>query len=64
MDESDFEGTLVLEKLAQKGLVGQFFEAIDSDDFTQAKALMKRANIDSETIVIVLNKMNAADGEH
>ena len=64
MDESDFEGTLVLEKLAEIGKVDAFFEAIDSDDFDKAKALMKRASIDSETISIVLRKMNDADGEH
>lgn len=64
MDEQDFEGTLVLEKLAEIGKVDAFFEAIDSDDFDRAKSLMKRANIDSETIAIVLKKMGDADGEH
>jgi hypothetical protein len=64
MDERDFEGTLVLEKLAEIGKVDDFFEAIDSDDFGKAKSLMKQARIDSETISIVLKKMNAADGEH
>jgi len=33
MDESDFEGTLVLEKLAGINQVEAFFDAIDSDDF-------------------------------
>ncbi len=64
MDESDFEGTLVLEKLAEIDKVDDFFEAIDSDDFSKAKALMKKAHIDSETIEIVLKKMSEADGEH
>lgn len=64
MDESDFEGTLVLEKLAEIGKVDAFFEAIDSDDFGKAKALMKRAALDSETIEMVLKKMADADGEH
>lgn len=64
MDESDFEGTIVLEKLAAIGKVDDFFEAIDSDDFDRAKMLMKRAQIDSETITIVLKKMHDADGEH
>ncbi|MES2768186.1 MAG: hypothetical protein V4596_03490 [Bdellovibrionota bacterium] len=64
MDESDFEGTLVLEKLAEIDKVDDFFEAIDSDDFSKAKALMKKAHIDSETIEIVLKKMSDADGEH
>ncbi len=64
MDESDFEGTLVLEKLAQIDKVDDFFEAVDSDDFAKATSLMKRAQIDSETIAIVLKKMEDADGQH
>ncbi len=64
MEERDFEGTLVLEKLAEIGKVEAFFEALDSDDFDRAKALMKRADIDSETITTVLKKMAEADGEH
>lgn len=64
MDEKDFEGTLVLEKLAEIGKVDDFFEAIDSDDFSKARALMKRARVDSETIQLVLQKMSEADGEH
>jgi hypothetical protein len=64
MDESDFEGTLVLEKLVAIGKLDAFYEAIDSDNFDRAKLLMKRANVDSETIAIVLKKMADADGEH
>jgi hypothetical protein len=64
MDEQDFEGTLVLEKLAEIGKVEDFFAAIDSDDFGKAAVLMRRAKIDPETIAIVLKKMGDADGEH
>lgn len=64
MDESDFEGTVVLEKLAEVHKLDEFFEAIDSDDFATAKALMKKAEIDVETIAIVLKKMKDADGNH
>lgn len=64
MDESDFEGTLVLEKLAEIGKAEDFFDAIDSDDFAKAKSLMKRAGLDSETIRVVLQKMADADGDH
>lgn len=32
MDESDFEGTVVLKQLAAIGRVEDFFDAIDSDD--------------------------------
>ena len=61
MDENDFEGTLVLEKLAGIGKIDAFFEAIDSDDFSRAKLLMKKAGVDPETIAEVLKQM--ADGE-
>lgn len=64
MDEHDFEGTLVLEKLAEIKKIDEFFEAIDSDDFAHAQNLMKRAQVDSETIRFVLKKMSQADGEH
>ena len=64
MEESDFEGTLVLERLAAIGKVEAFFEAIDSDDFSKAHSLMKRAEVDAETIAIVLKKMQDADGDH
>ncbi len=58
MEESSFEGTLVLEKLAEIGQVDAFFEAIDSDDFARAKSLMRRAGVDTETISIVLKTMS------
>lgn len=61
MDGSDFEGTLVLEKLAAINKVDAFMEAVDSDDFDRAKLLMKKAHIDSETIALVLKKMLAAE---
>lgn len=64
MEESDFEGTLVLEKLAEIGQVEAFFDAIDADDFAQAKALMRSAKVDAETIAMVIKKMRDADGEH
>lgn len=61
MDESDFEGTLVLERLAVIGEVDAFFEAADADDFTRAKSLLKRAGLDIETINLVLRKMSDPD---
>lgn len=64
MEESDFEGTLVLEKLAEISKVDDFFEAIDADNFKKAMQLMKKAGVDAETIQIVLKKMADADGEH
>ena len=64
MDEQDFEGTMVLEKLALIDKVDAFFEAVDSDDPQEAARLMRRANVDSEAIALVLKKMTEADGEH
>ncbi|MCC6138139.1 MAG: hypothetical protein IT287_05875 [Bdellovibrionaceae bacterium] len=64
MNEADFEGTLVLEKMVSIGKLDEFFEAIDADDFKRATTLMKRANVDSETITVVLQKMKDANGEH
>lgn len=64
MDDETFEGTLVLEQLAEAGELDEFIEAVDADDLGKAAALMRRANVDAETIAIVLEKMAAADGEH
>lgn len=64
MDEKDFEGTLVLEQLAEIGKLDEFFEAIDADDIQRATSLMKKANVDAPTIQIVVKKMRAADGSH
>lgn len=64
MDETDFEGTVVLERLAEIGKLDDFFEALDSDDFGKARSLMKRAGVDTETIAIVMQKMSDADGQH
>ncbi len=54
----------MLERLAEIGELDAFFEAIDADDFARARALMKRARLDAETIATTLQKMAEADGEH
>lgn len=64
MDESDFEGTLVLEQLAAIGKVEEFFDAIDEDDVARAASLMRKAKIDAATIALVVRKMEDGDGEH
>jgi hypothetical protein len=64
MDEKDFEGTLVLERLAEIGRIDDFFEAIDSDDVERATSLMRKAKVDAKTIAIVVKKMEDSDGEH
>lgn len=57
MDEKDFEGTLVLEKLAEIGKVEEFFEAIDSDDIKQVRALLKLAGIPKHEIDLVIEEI-------
>ena len=64
MDESDFEGTLVLEQLAEIGKVDDFFDAVDADDTQRATALMKQAGVDASTMATVIKKMEESDGEH
>lgn len=64
MKDEDFEGTVVLEKLAEIDAVEDFFEAVDSDNFAKARQLMRQAGVDPETISIVLDKMANADTNH
>ena len=64
MEETDFEGTLVLEQLAEIGKVEEFLDAIDADDIQRATRLMKRANIHASTIATVIKKMEESDGSH
>jgi hypothetical protein len=64
MDETDFEGTLVLEQLAAIDKVEDFFDAIDADDIQRATKLMKKANVDTSTIATVIKKITEGDTEH
>ncbi|HEY6463461.1 MAG TPA: hypothetical protein VIY73_25010 [Polyangiaceae bacterium] len=64
MEESDFEGTLVLEQLAEIGRVEEFFDAVDGDDVARAVKLLKRAGVDRATIALVVKKMEEGAGEH
>jgi len=64
MDESSFEGTLVLEKLARIDSVEEFMAAVDSQNCEKATELMKVAGIDDATIAIVLKKMQDPYDEH
>ena len=63
MTEEDFEGTLILENLAEKGLVEAFFAAVDADNLVRAKTLLKEAGIDAATIAQVLRIMREEIGE-
>ncbi len=64
MDERDFDGTVVLEKLAAIGRLDEFLDAVDADDVRRAVALMRQAAVEQATIAIVVKKMEAADGNH
>lgn len=61
MNDEIFEGTIVMEKLAEIGKVDAFLEAVDADDFSRAQRLMKKAGVDAPTIAIVLQKMSDGD---
>lgn len=50
----------MLEKLAEIGKIDAFFEAVDSDDFSRARRLMKKAGVSSEEIGLVLRMMKEA----
>ncbi len=62
--ESDFEGTVVLERLAEIGRLEDFFDAVDADDIPRAVGLLKRAHLDAATIALVVQKMEDPDGDH
>jgi hypothetical protein len=64
MDESEFEGSLVLEQLAAIGKVEEFFDAVDADNVRRAIQLMRSADLDASTISIVVRKMDESDGKH
>ena len=49
MEESDFEGTLVLEQLVTIGKVEEFFDAIDVDDVERATLWHGRTYLDAGT---------------
>ena len=64
MNENDFEGTIVLEKLARVDKLEEFLQAVDEDNFDMARSLMKTAGIDEATIAVVLKKMSDPNDEH
>jgi len=62
--DADFEGTLVLEKLATIDKVDEFLDAVDSDDIARATRLLKAARVDAATIATVVRKIEDGDSEH
>lgn len=64
MTEADFEGSLVLERMAEAGAVEEFLELVDADDLAGAEALMRSVGLDAQTITTVLRKMQDPDDAH
>jgi len=62
--DADFEGTLVLEKLATIDKVDEFLDAVDADDVARARRLMKAARVDAATIAMVVRKIEDGDSDH
>lgn len=63
MDEADFEGSLILERLAEINKVDEFFEAIDADNISKVTSLMKKAGLDVATIQEVVSRIQEG-GNH
>ena len=61
MDESELEGSMVLERLAEVDKVQDFYDAIDADNFVLARELMELVNTDENIIRLILKKVE--DGE-
>lgn len=57
MSEHGLDGTSVLEALAEIGLVEEFLDAVDADDFAVARKLLTRAGLDAATVSEVLRQM-------
>lgn len=62
MSEDNFEGSLILEMLAEHGLIDEFYEAVDSDNIPRAIFLMRNAQIKEDEIEIVVRKMQESVG--
>ena len=52
--KQDFEGSAVLEKLAEIGLLDEFYAAVDADDQLGVEETLKAAGLDHESIQSVL----------
>jgi len=57
----NFEGSLVLERLAEAGLGDKFLVAVDNDDFLEARSLMSQVGLDQELIETVIRKMRDSE---
>ncbi len=55
----EFDGTVILEELASRGLLDEFFEAVDNDDLVRVYKILESVDVDEETIRIVLEKIDS-----
>jgi hypothetical protein len=58
---SDYEGSLVLEKLAELDLLDRFWEAVDQDDIRSAERLLRRTELSGHEILTTLKKIRDGD---
>ena len=57
MLEESFEGSLVLEKLAEVNLVDEFYAAIDSDDIPKVIQLLRSAEVNEGLIKTLISQL-------
>ncbi len=57
MTQDDFEGSLILEKLASVRLMDDFFDAVDSDDLESVVSLLEEVDVDEDSIEEILRKI-------
>ena len=57
MINTDDEGSLILEKLAEANLVEEFYSAVDSDDFSKIEDLLSRVGIEDSKIQSVIQSI-------
>ena len=61
MEELDSIGPKILEKLAELGVIDDFFEAVDSDDTRSIIKLLRSVGTEDEIISEVLKKIEDGD---
>lgn len=53
----DSEGSIILEKLSEFGLVDEFMEAVDSDNFPRIISILREADIEEDDITRILDEI-------
>ncbi len=57
MNKDEYEGSSVLEILAQEGLIDDFYEAVDSDNIEKAISVMRKAQIEEDVIELTIRQI-------